>query len=80
MDADNWIGPEEAALLAPALEKMTQLTSLGLYGARTRFWARPLGLGGLFLWVRGVGYALGCDLVWLGVRRLRAGDACDGLR
>jgi hypothetical protein len=48
MDADNWIGPEEAASLAPALEKMTQLTSLNLGGAWIRFWARRRGVGGVF--------------------------------
>ena len=37
MDAGNRIGPEGAASLAPALEKMPQLTSLNLFGARTRF-------------------------------------------
>ncbi len=37
MDAENNIGPEGAASLAPALEKMPQLTSLDLFGARTRF-------------------------------------------
>jgi hypothetical protein len=57
MDADNRIGPEGAASLAPALEKMTQLTSLYLGGARTRFWARRRGVGGVFFfgawcWVR----------------------------
>ncbi len=40
-DAANRIGPEGAASLAPALEKMTQLTSLDLGGAGIRFWARP---------------------------------------
>ena len=66
MDADNWIGPEEAALLAPALEKMTQLTSLDLGCARNRFWARPSGGWGSGSSVRAVGHALGCDVVWLG--------------
>jgi hypothetical protein len=46
MDAANRLGPEGAASLAPALEKMPQLTSLDLEGARIRFWARPRGLGG----------------------------------
>ncbi len=46
MDADNDIGPEGAASLAPALEKMPQLTSIGLFGARIRFWARPRGVWG----------------------------------
>ncbi len=44
MDAGNGIGPEGAALLAPALEKMPQLTSLDPQGARTRFWARARGV------------------------------------
>ena len=43
MDAGNRIGPEGAASLAPALERMTQLTSLDLACARIRFWARPRG-------------------------------------
>ena len=50
MDAGNRIGPEGAASLAPALEKMPQLTSLDLGGARIRVWARPRGLGGPGLW------------------------------
>ena len=62
MDADNELGPEGAASLAPALEKMTQLTFIDLRGARTRFgrglWG--LGIGAL---VRGAGYALGWDVV-----------------
>ncbi len=62
MDAVNRMGPEAAASLAPALEKMTQLTSINLGGARTRFWARR-GAFGFFLWVRGVGYALGCGVL-----------------
>jgi hypothetical protein len=41
MGAVNRIGPEGAASLAPALEKMTQLTSLDLGGAGIRCWARP---------------------------------------
>jgi hypothetical protein len=36
MDAGNRIGPEGAASLALALEKMPQLTSLTLRGARIR--------------------------------------------
>ncbi len=81
MDAVNDIGREGAASLAPALEKMPQLTSLGLGGARIRFLARPRGVWvGPFSLVRGVGYALGCGVVWLGVCAMRAGDACDGLR
>ncbi len=56
-DAGNGIGPEGVASLAPALEKMPQLTSLHLLGARIRFWARPLGVWGSFslgawCWVR----------------------------
>ena len=66
MDAVNQLGPEGAASLAPALEKMPQLTSLDLGGARIRLWARPQGLGVLRALVRAVGYALGCDVVWLG--------------
>ena len=66
MDAGNELGPEGAASLAPALEKMPQLTSLDLGGARIRLWARPSGAGGSLSLVRAVGYALGCDVVWLG--------------
>jgi hypothetical protein len=66
MDAGNQIGPEGAASLAPVLEKMTQLTSLTLKGALIRFWARPSGAGGSGALVHAVGYALGCDVVWLG--------------
>ena len=65
MDAGNELGPEGAASLAPALEKMPQLTSLDLVGARIRLWARPRVLGWVLALVRGVGYALGCDVVWL---------------
>ncbi len=65
MDADNDIGPEGAASLAPALEKMPQLTSLDLRGARIRFWARPRGAGGSGSLVGAVGYALECDVVCL---------------
>ena len=36
MDAGNQIGPEGAASLAPALERMPQLTSLTLRGAGIR--------------------------------------------
>ena len=80
MDAGNWIGPEGAASLAPALEKMTQLTSLDLACARIRFWARPRGVWvGLFLWCVVLGTRL--DGMWCGWGlRLRAGDAADGLR
>ena len=66
MDADNRIGREGAASLAPVLEKMPQLTSLDLGGARIRFWARPRELGWVGSLVRAVGYALGCGVVWLG--------------
>ncbi len=57
MDAGNGIGPEGAASLAPALEKMPQLTLRDLFGARIRFWARARGVGGVFFsgawcWVR----------------------------
>ena len=79
MDADNELGPEGAASLAPALEKMPQLTSLNLSGARIRFWARPRGAGGLCLRCGLLGTRL--DAVWCGWgTRLRAGDAADGLR
>ncbi len=37
MDAGNRIGPEGAASLAPALERMPLLSSLDLGGARIRF-------------------------------------------
>jgi hypothetical protein len=80
MDADNELGREGAASLAPALEKMSQLTSLNLRGARILFWARPRGVwAGLFVWCVPLGTRL--DAVWCGWgMRLRAGDACDGLR
>ena len=79
MDAANDIGPEGAASLAPALEKMPQLTSLNLKGARIRFGRGLEGLGGLCLWCVLLGTRL--DAVWCGWgARLRAGDACDGLR
>jgi hypothetical protein len=80
MDADNDIGPEGAASLAPVLEKMPQLTFIDLGGARIRFWARRRGaFGGLFLWCMVLGTRL--DAVWCGWgMRLRAGDAADGLR
>jgi hypothetical protein len=58
MDAANELGPEGAASLAPALEKMPQLTSLDLQCARIRFGARRRGLGGSCLLVRAVGCAL----------------------
>ncbi len=65
MDAVNQLGPEGAASLAPALEKMPQLTSLDL-GGGARIRARPRGAsraGVLGALVCGVGYALGCDVV-----------------
>ena len=67
MDAGR-IGPEGAASLAPALEKMPQLTYLNLRGARIRFWARRRGVGGVFFfgacrWVRAW---MRCGVVWLG--------------
>jgi hypothetical protein len=68
MDAGNELGPEGAASLAPALEKMSQLTSLNLGGARIRI-GRGLGcLGGPGSLSLAVGYALGWDVVWFGVR------------
>ena len=80
MDAGNGIGPEGAASLAPALEKMPQLTLLNLKGARIRI---GRGLGGLrvgrVLWCVLLGTRL--DAMWCGWgTRLRAGDACDRLR
>ena len=78
MDADNMIGAEGVASLAPALEKMPLLTSLDLACARIRFWARPRGAGGLCLWCVLSGTRL--DAMWCGWgARLRAGDGCDGL-
>ena len=79
MDADNQIGREGAASLAPALEKMPQLTSLNLRCARTRFWARRRGLGGLVF--GGVVLGTRLDAMWcVWPTHLRAGDAADGLR
>ncbi len=49
MDAGNRMGPEGAASLAPALEEMTQLSSLNLRCARIRFWARPWAALGVFV-------------------------------
>ncbi len=64
MDAGNGMGPEGAASLAPALETMTQLTSLDLGCARILFW-RGLGkLGGPGSLVRAVGYLIGCAALW----------------
>jgi hypothetical protein len=64
----NNIGPEGAASLAPALEKMAQLTSLDLACARIRIGRGLGGLGGPGSLSLAVGYALGCDVVWFGVR------------
>ena len=76
MDAGNELGREAAASLAPALEKMPQLTSINLRGARIRFRAR---LGCSRLWCVLLGTRL--DAMWCGWgTRLRAGDAADGLR
>ncbi len=68
--------------MAPALEKMPQLTSLNLDGVRIRI---GRGLGGLR-----AGRVLWCVLLLLGTRldamwcgwgmRLWAGDECDGLQ
>jgi hypothetical protein len=82
MDADNGIGREGAASLAPALEKMPQLTSLGLSGARIRFWAKASGgWGGPGHWCVLLGTRLDAMWLWCGWgTRLRAGDAADGLR
>ncbi len=56
MDAGNRIGREWAASLAPALEKMPQLTSLNLTCAQIRFGRGLEGLGvfvfGACCWVR----------------------------
>ena len=79
MDAVNRMGPEREASLAPALEKMPQLTSLNLGCARIRLLARPSGVLGWALWCMLLGTRL--DAMWCGWRtRLRAGDAADGLR
>ncbi len=66
MDAGNELGPEGAASLVPALERMTQLTSFYLDGARIRIGRGTGGLGRVGSSVRAFGYALGCDVVWLG--------------
>ena len=55
MDAANELGPEGAASLAPALEKMPQLTFINLGGAGIRFWARPREFWGVLSLVRAVG-------------------------
>jgi hypothetical protein len=87
MDAGHRIGPKGAASLAPALKKMTQLTSLDLGGAthdlscaRIRFWATAFGgFGRPALWCVLLGTRL--DAMWCGWgTRLKVGDACDGLR
>ena len=57
MVAGNDIGPEGAASLAPALEKMPLLTSLDLSCAPIRFWAAASGVWvglvfGACCWVR----------------------------
>jgi hypothetical protein len=49
MDAVNELGPEEAALLAPALEKMPQLTFLGLSSAQIGS-SEPGARGGFAFW------------------------------
>jgi hypothetical protein len=66
MDADNRIGPEGAASLAPALERMPLLSSLQLWGARIRVGRGLGGCGGPGHWCVPLGYALRCDVVWLG--------------
>jgi hypothetical protein len=94
--ADNRIGPEGAASLAPAVEEMTQLTSLELERAHSRFGRGPGGLrrlGAWCLWCVQLGRLLGLDVLWLGyalkggrcVRRfarcvLRGGAGGDGCR
>ena len=79
MDAGNEMGPEGAASLAPALEKMTQLTSLNLQGARSRFWARPRGAWEARIFSVLLGTCLDAMRCGWGTG-LRAGDAGDGLR
>ena len=79
MDAGNEMGPEGAASLASVLEKMTQLTALNLGGARARF-GRGSDVGGLCVFgARFWGSCLDAMCCGWGTR-LRAGDACDGLR
>ncbi len=79
MDVGTELGPEGAALLAPALEKMTKLTSLDLRGARIRIGRGLWCLGGSGLWCVVLGTRL--DAMWCGwSTRLRAGDAADGWR
>ncbi len=65
MDAGNYDMVLVAASLAPALEEMTQLTSLDLGGARARFGRGSGGLrGSLCLSCVLFGYVLGCDVLW----------------
>jgi hypothetical protein len=79
MDADNWIQRRGAASLAPALEKMPQLISLTLRGARIRLLGGASGaVGGLYLWCVLLGTCLDAVCCGWGAR-LRSGDACDGL-
>ena len=67
MDAGNAMSHAGVALLLPAILTMTQLTSLGFPGRWIRFGRGLGGLGGSDLWcVLLAGYALGCDVVWLG--------------
>jgi hypothetical protein len=72
MDAGNELGREAAASLAPALEKMPQLTSLHLVGARIRVGRGLGGCGGPGHWCVPLGYALRCDVVWLGYKSLHS--------
>jgi hypothetical protein len=58
MDAGNHIGPAAVASLMLALEKMPQLTSLDLAGARIGF-GRGSSMEGFDSWV-----LLGCSLKW----------------
>jgi hypothetical protein len=81
MDADNRIGAAGVASLAPALEKMPQLTSLDLSRARIGI-GRGMERLGLWhaAWICAVGF--GCAALWC-AERLRAGiivvrDMCAG--
>ena len=79
MDAGNEMGPEGAASLAPAIEKMPHLTSLNFERARARF-GRGSDVGGLCVFgARFWGSRLDAMCCGWGTR-LRAGDAWDGLR
>jgi hypothetical protein len=83
MDAGN-VNPDSemgsvVVSLAPALKKMTQLTALDLRGARIRFGLAPGGSGGSNLWWVLWGTCLDARRCGWGTR-LRAGDACDGMR